>query len=86
MNRPCPRCQGPTRVYYDWRNTWAVCLSCRLGRWIGTGFALPPSAADAQGIERWYADTGARRPPAGAIHTTATFWRAIDQRGERIAP
>jgi len=75
--RPCPRCGTPRRVYYDRRDTWAVCLRCRVGYWIGTGYDRPPDgiATDPVMVGRWAADTGARVPSVGAIWSQAMFWR-----------
>ncbi len=60
----CPRCGGPTTVYYDHRNTWAVCVPCRVGRWVGTGYDHD-------------AEDPSYRAPAGAVRTRARFWEEV---------
>lgn len=84
----CPRCGGPTRIYYDERDEWAVCLSCRVGWWIGSGYPLPPDGAGPQEVELWYADTESPRPPAGAIYLDKAmpFWTEIPAPGSGDAP
>ena len=70
----CPRCARPTRVYYDERDAWAVCMRCRVGRWIATGYDQDPRPDGGPICGRF---ASGRRPPIGAIYTTARFWTDV---------
>jgi hypothetical protein len=70
----CPLCRRLPRMFYDSRNTWAVCMHCRIGCVVGLGCRVPPGMYNAATEAHLNEVAWQWEPPPGATYTRALFW------------